>query len=152
LDKVMDWLAGQHFDGVVHCGDVQSSETLSYLCQRCGVPVWVAYDPHADNLDDLVHHRLTWPVNLKAIHERIELPEAGLAATHKLEAAEQLAAGGAYRYVCYGHTHIPWEKRHGTVRIFNPGNLCNVRARPTFATLDTETDDLQLHVVETLAT
>jgi putative phosphoesterase len=150
LDKVMDWLADKHLDGLVHCGDVQSIETLVYLCQRCSVPVWVAYDPHTDGLEALVRHQQAWPVILKAVHEKIEIPEAGLAAVHKPDAAEHLAATGAYRYVCHGHTHVPWEKRHGSVRVFCPGNLCGVRARPTFATLDTDTDDLQLHVVETL--
>ena len=158
LDRVLDWLTSQHFDGVLHCGDVQSVETLRHLCQNCTVPVWVAYDPSSDILDALVFHREPWPANLKAVHERIEIAEAGLAATHRSDIAEHLAATGAYHYVCYGHTHIPWEKRRSStssgqvasVRIFCPGNLCNVRARPTFATLDTATDDLQLHIVETL--
>ncbi len=150
LDRVLPWLAQRTLDGVVHCGDVQDVATLEHLCQGFSGPVWVAQDPPTDDLDELIRHRAPWPTNLQAIHERIELPEAGLAAVHRPDEAATLAATGRYRYVCYGHTHIPWEKRQNNVRLFCPGNLCGVRARPTFATLDTDTDDLQLHVVETL--
>ena len=150
LDQVLSWLQSRTLDGIVHCGDVQNVDTLEHLCQGFSGPVWVAYDPTTDGLDDLICHRTPWPTNLQAVHERIELPEASFAAVHRPDSAAHLAATGSYRYICHGHTHIPWEKRTGNVRVFCPGNLCGVRARPTFATLDTDTDDLQLHVVEML--
>lgn len=150
LDRVLPWLAQRTLDGLVHCGDVQDVGTLEHLCQGFSGPVWVAHDPGYDDLDDLVRHRAPWPTNLQAIHERVEVPQASLVAVHRPDVAASLAAAGEHRYVCYGHTHIPWEKRQGSVRLFCPGNLCGVRARPTFATLDTDADDLQLHVVETL--
>lgn len=147
LDKALEMIENFKVDGLVHCGDVQTVDTLVYLCTKFIKPVWVAYDPPNDHLEDLVNHRIDWPKNLKSIHQLIEISAAALAATHRLEEATNLAASGKYKYVCYGHSHLPWDKQEGGVRIFNPGNLCGVRARPSFATLDTETDDLQLYLV-----
>lgn len=149
LDKVLQWLKTVAVDGLVHCGDVQTNATLKYLCDNFSAPIWVVSDER-DNLDDYVNHRLSWPANLKAIHHLIELPDIGLAAVHRSEAVKALVDSGKYKYICHGHTHLPWDQRHGQTRVFNPGNLCNVRARPSFATLDTQTDDLQLHIVENL--
>ena len=52
--------------------------------------------------------------------------------------------------VFYGHTHKPWEEKVGNCRLVNPGEVAGQRFKPTFALYDTQTDKLELKILEKL--
>jgi uncharacterized protein len=67
---------------------------------------------------------------------------------HYPEIAKKLAESGNYDAVFYGHTHRPWEETIGSCRLVNPGELAGQRYKPCFAIYDTETDKLELKILE----
>jgi len=92
-----------------------------------------------------------------------------IAFTHFPAKAKELAKTGKYDLVFYGHTHKPWEeklklqisncklqnrksktrgKKLKIVQLVNPGTLAGMFYKATFATYDTENDELELKILE----
>jgi predicted phosphodiesterase len=91
-----------------------------------------------------------------------EIENKFIAITHRPEDAKILAQSGKYDLVFYGHTHKPWEEKiparnalhsnagGGYCRMINPGELAGQFYKPTFAIYDTDTDKLELKILEKL--
>jgi putative phosphoesterase len=60
------------------------------------------------------------------------------------------AETGTFDVVCYGHTHRPWVEKIGDCLLVNPGELAGQRYKPTFAIYDTESNALELKILEKL--
>jgi len=87
------------------------------------------------------------------IEEKIMETEIGgkkIAVTHFPEKARDLAESGNYDLVFYGHTHRPWEEKVGNCRFINPGESAGQFYKSTFAVYDTDTDKLDLKILEKL--
>ena len=55
-----------------------------------------------------------------------------------------------FNLVFHGHTHKAWEEKINETRMINPGELAGQFYKPTFAIYDTETDKLELKILERL--
>lgn len=76
-----------------------------------------------------------------------ELDGTRAALHHFPEVGREVAAGGRFDLVCYGHSH-EWElERTGDCVAVNPGEIMGRLGPPTFALYDAETGDVNRHEV-----
>ncbi len=136
--KVINWLNKEKIQIVLHCGDVCRKETLEEILKNFKGEIRLV----SGNADlDLE--------NLPEIGE-VEIEGNRIAFTHYPEIAEKLAETRKYDLVFYGHDQRPWEKKVGNCRLINPGNVAGVFYKATFAVYNTETDKLELKILEKL--
>jgi len=51
--------------------------------------------------------------------------------------ADDLAAGGRYDIVCFGHCHVYMQKKIGNTLVLNPGEILGKDGDPGFCVVDT---------------
>jgi putative phosphoesterase len=127
---------------ILHAGDITSVQTLRLLT---GFDVWIAQgnmdrDPglktQARSLFGPGHFQPVLTIELA--HTMVALLHSDLSPEYT-----NIVSSGFYRYVIYGHTHVPEDKTIGNTRIINPGSLSGARyTSPTCALLDLLTDTL----------
>ena len=64
--------------------------------------------------------------------------------------AKKMAQSGKYDLVFYGHTHRAWDEKVGNCHMINPGELAGQFYKSTFAVYDTDTEKLELKILEQL--
>lgn len=141
--KVIDWLNKQNIKLMLHCGDICNQSTIDEAEKKFGGEILFVKgngDYHLENYQDMIE---------------VELGNRKAAFIHYPDLAKKLAESGKYDIVFYGHSHRPWEEtlRHSSgraCRLVNPGELAGQRYKPTFALYDTETDKLELKILEQL--
>lgn len=159
IEKALNWLNKEGIKTLLHCGDVSTRETMEYISRKFPGEIFAVFG----NMD--VGKNNDWQFsNVKIFPETAELEfdKIKIAFCHMPETAKKLAKTGKYDFVFYGHTHKPWEEKvpaqspsgnvagKGECRLANPGNLAGIFFNPTFAVYDTETDKLELKILETL--
>ncbi|MFP4053326.1 MAG: metallophosphoesterase family protein [Phycisphaerae bacterium] len=137
---------------IVHCGDICSAQCMQQLGE-CGLPVYAVagnMDRHASGIYEAARRH-----NICFAEDFVALPVGNgkhLAATHGhlSHMLEELILGEQFSYVCHGHTHRLRDERIGSARVINPGALRGPRGHhgPTFALLDTDTDELTVFELE----
>jgi len=150
--KIIDFLNKEGISTILHCGDI---------CHEA-----IIKEAH-EHFKGVIHYvRGNGDFYLDQIPEKLELElgpdasEAGSAGSpvsgkkvfmsHYPDIARQAAESGKYDLVFYGHSHRPWEEKMGNCRLINPGEVAGHRYKPTFALYDTETDKLELKILEKL--
>ena len=136
--KVIDFLNTQNITEILHCGDICNKEIMDEAAKRFkGKIIYVKGngDYHLQDLPDM---------------QELDIGGKKVAIIHYPELAKKLAESGKYDLVFYGHTHRPWEEVVGKCRLVNPGEVAGQRYKPCFALYDTETDKLELKILETL--
>lgn len=136
--KVISFLNAQKINTILHCGDICNQEIITEaekLFEGKIVFVKGNGDYHLQDLPDM---------------KELDLGGKKVAMIHYPELAKNLAESGNYDLVFYGHTHRPWEETVGKCRLVNPGELAGQRYKPSFALYDTETDRLELKILELL--
>lgn len=152
LTKVVDYLNENKIEMLIHCGDVCAPSTLKMLAGEYTKPIHVCFG----NVDGDQYLMTKWSyeefdnVTLHGDIGELEIDGKKLAFVHLPKVAHALAAEGKYDIVFYGHTHEPWEETIGKVKLVNPGNVANIRNKPSFALYDTSTDTLKLIILDTL--
>ncbi|MBU4274610.1 metallophosphatase family protein [Patescibacteria group bacterium] len=138
IKKVVDWLNKEKINLLLHCGDINSQEATDEIKNNFKGEVKFVRG-NADH-------------NLKDLPEKIEFEFGGkrISFTHYPGTAKELAQTAKYDLVFYGHTHRPWEERTGDCRMINPGEAAGQIYKPTFAIYDTNTDRLELKILEKL--
>jgi len=167
LDIFLDWGKNNPVDAIIHCGDVTARETLNYLATKFTKNIFLSFGnidldrdgllEEEDNFKNLrilnegefltVSDRIAVSENLESIKE---FGETRIAFLHYPIEAKKLAQSGLYDWVFYGHTHKPWLEKVNQTNFANAGNLANVFYPPSFAVLDTETDELKLQLLNNL--
>ena len=166
--KVIDWLNKEKIQTILHCGDIGSPEDLrESLSDFKGEFFGVLGNMDKDFRILIDEYNKIPRVKINADIFEINLGEkspspAGegeikkIAITHYPAEAKKLAQAGKYDLVFYGHTHRPWEEKiparagGGDCRFINPGELAGQFYKPTFAVYNTETDNLELKILEKL--
>lgn len=153
LKKALGWINGQGVEVIIHCGDIFGQEILERLAKNFSGKIYVS----GDSIDDDYPKKEIKNLFYFSGQGEVEIGGKKIAFTHRPEQAEKLANSGKYDIVFYGHTHKPWEtklkiknEKLKIVRLINPGNLCGFLYPPTFAIYDTETDKLELKILEKL--
>ncbi len=139
FNKVIDFVKAQGITTMLHCGDICNQSTIEEAQARFGGQiVWVR-----GNGDSHLNHGIEDTVE-------VDLGSKKAAMVHYPELAKKLAESGKYDMVFYGHTHRPWEEKVGNCRLVNPGEVAGQRYKPTFALYDSETEKLELKILEQL--
>ena len=135
--KTIEWVKKEKIKLILHCGDICSQETIN----------------DAEKLFDgeikFVKGNADWQMDLPEKTE-LEFNNRKIAFTHFPEIAKKLAQSGSFDLVFYGHTHRPWDEKIGDTHMINPGELAGQFYKPTFAVYDTDTEELQLKILEKL--
>ena len=150
--KVLDWIKKEKIKLVIHCGDIGSPSMLEEMIKDFPSRMHLVFG----NIED--RYRIT-----KTVYEsgrknvilhgelgEIKIDGKKIAFCHFPRFAKALAQTQKYDIVFYGHTHKPWEEKIGKCRLVNPGNLSGFPYKATFAVYDTETDKLELKILEKL--
>jgi len=159
--KAVDWLNKENIQLILHCGDIGSPESLKESLADFKGDFLGALGNMDKDFKILIEEYNKIP-RVKISEDILETEIAGksIAITHKPEKARQLAekgspsslgsSGQVYDLVFYGHTHKPWEEKIGSCRLINPGELAGQFYKPSFAIYDTDTDKLELKILEKL--
>lgn len=136
--KVIDFLNAQKITTILHCGDICNQEIIDEAAKSFK--------------GEIIYVRGNGDYELPEIPEKLKLELDGkkIFFNHYPEIAKAAAESGKYDLVFYGHTHRPWMEEIGKCKLVNPGELAGQRYKPTFAVYDTETDKLELKILERL--
>ncbi|MBI5072089.1 metallophosphoesterase [Candidatus Falkowbacteria bacterium] len=149
IEKALDWISRENIKFIIHCGDLAAPSVLSQVIM-----------PKFSGEFHFVHGNVGDPELLEKVAKnfpnvkihgeigKIEVDGKKIAFTHFPEKAQELAKKGTFDLVFYGHTHKPWEEKIGQTRLVNPGTLAGMFYKATFAVYDTETDKLELKILE----
>lgn len=146
VEKVLQMLQERGINHVIHCGDIEDSETV-WLFQ--GLTAHFAFG-NCD-LDRASLRQAIYGIG-ETLHEpfgQVEWEGARIAFLHgdDKRLMDRLEHSGRFDYLFYGHTHHAAQHRTGPTRVINPGALH--RARPkTFAVLDPASGDLETVTVD----
>jgi len=138
FNKIIAWLNQQNIATILHCGDICNQEIIN--------------EAEKNFKGEIVYVRGNGDYGLRDLPdtEELDLVHKKVAMVHYPDLARKLAESGKYDLVFYGHTHKPWEEKVGNCRLVNPGEVAGQRFKPTFALYDTQTDKLELKILEKL--
>jgi hypothetical protein len=149
IEKALDWISREKINFIIHCGDLAAPSMLAEIIT-----------PKFSGEFHLVHGNVGDPELLEKIAQdfpnvtihgkvgQIEVDGKKIAFTHFPEKALDLAKKNEFDLIFYGHTHKPWEEKIGQTRLVNPGTLAGMFYKATFAVYNTETDKLELKILE----
>lgn len=147
--KAVSWIEKEEIKIILHCGDVSTVDTLQETLKNFSGKFYFVLG----NMDEAkLNSSLSLPnVQIFDKFGEISLGDKKIAFTHFSKIARELAEKQKYDFVFYGHTHKPWEEKIGKTKLVNPGNLAGLLFKATFAVYDTQTDKLELKILEKLA-
>lgn len=157
--KVVKWLNSQNIKLILHAGDIGSLESLKESLEDFGGEFFGVLGNMDKDYKILIDEYNKIPrVKIKEDTLETEVEGKRIAINHLPHKAKQLAESGKYDFVFYGHTHRPCLVRRilgeGGGRkeclLINPGELAGQFYKPCFAVYDTETDKLELKILEKL--
>lgn len=138
FNKVIDFLNKENIKVMLHCGDICNQETINEAVKNFKGEIKFVRGNGDYDLQDV-------PEEME-----VELGNKKIFFNHYPDIAKKVAESGRYDLVFYGHTHKPWEEKVGKCRLVNPGEVAGQRFKPTFAIYDTESDKLELKILEKL--
>ena len=137
ITKALNWIKKEKIELVLHCGDICRQETIDDILKMFENVKFVRGNGDYD-LEDI-------PLEMELL-----IDNKKVFFNHYPEAAKKAAKSQEYDLVFYGHTHKPWEEKIGKCRLVNPGELAGQRFKACFAVYDTQTDKLELKILEKL--
>lgn len=125
---------------IIHCGDFVAPFMLPEL-DAAGLPVHGVFGNNDGDKYNLTKYSLTRcrNITLHGFFGQMEVGGCRIAFIHDGVMAEDIAAGGRYQIVCYGHSHVYAHKKIGDTLLVNPGELLGKDDVPGFCIVDTET-------------
>lgn len=165
--KALDWVNKNGISEIIHCGDVCAPAALREIAINFQGKIHLVYgnvdgdhkgmERIKDEFENLIIYGDVGEILISRKQKNKKIKKQGrqsgnykIAFTHFPWTAKELAEAGNYDYVFYGHTHKPWEEKAGNCKIINPGTLAGMFYKATFATLDINTDLLELKMLELL--
>jgi putative phosphoesterase len=145
VERVLNQLQARAINQVLHCGDIEDSDTVWLFQGFTAHFVFGNCDYDRASLRQAIYGIG------ETLHEpfgKLELGGARIAFLHgdDKKLMHEVEHSGQFDYLFYGHTHQAREHRTGPTRVINPGALH--RARPkSFIILDPESGVFEsLHV------
>lgn len=160
--KAVSWFNKEKIQTILHCGDIGSPEDLKEsLSDFKGEFFGVFGNMDKDFKIFIKEYNKIPHVKIKEEIFETEIENKKIAMTHYPETAKKIALSQKFDLVFYGHTHRAWEEKiFGSpkptgeggrdCRFINPGELAGQFYKPTFAVYNTETDNLELKILEKL--
>jgi putative phosphoesterase len=146
VEKALALLQERKINTLLHCGDIEDSETVWLFQGFTAHFVFGNCDTDRHSIRQAVHGI---GETLHDGYGHVELEGVKIAFTHgdDQRLMRELEASGAFDFLFYGHTHKAEEHRTGPTRVINPGALH--RASPkTFVVLDLATRAVESVVVD----
>jgi len=146
LNKCLNWCKREIVDGLICCGDLANSETLRYLVLNFKNDIFLVrgnleiYDKIEVNLYDNINYLGKYGV--------VRLDGKKIGICHEPVFIDKIIEQGNCQLIFYGHTHKPWIDKRDNITIVNPGTLGGVFTKATFAVWQTETNNLELKILE----
>lgn len=154
LQKAVDWINKNNIQEIIHCGDVCSPLTLQELSKRFNGKIHLVFGNVDGDVFTISQQKAAGELSNVILYGEIgelEINNKKIAFVHQPKIAKALAQTSQYDLVFYGHTHQPWEEKVNNCRLINPGNLCGMLHKPSFAVYNTKTDKLELQILEKLS-
>jgi hypothetical protein len=142
--RAVEMIRAAGCDMIIHCGDFVAPFMLKEL-EAAGIPVHGVFGNNDGDQYLLTKHSLTLYQNI-TLHGFFGQVEAGgrrIAIIHDGTLADDIAAGGRFDVVCFGHFHVYMHKRIGDTLVINPGEMLGKDDVPGFCIVDTETMEPQ---------
>lgn len=149
FEKALKWMKENKIEELIHCGDLCAPSILiNVLAPGFAGPIHMVFGNVEDR--DLTPQKASEFSNVTHYGDQgeVEIDGKKIAFVHYPDKGKELAESGRYNLVFYGHNHRPWEETVGQTKLVNPGTLGGLFQKATFAVYDTETDELELKVLE----
>jgi uncharacterized protein len=146
VEKALSLLRARGIDLVLHCGDIEDSETVELFR---GFQTHFVFGNCDWDRSGLQHAIEAIGGVLHEHFGHLELEGRKIAWLHGDDRRlfRDIENSGHYDYLFYGHSHIAEQHRSGTTWVVNPGALH--RARPKmFVILDLKSGDMESVAVE----
>ncbi len=149
--KAIEWIKKEKIQLILHCGDICNQEIINEAQKLFEGPA----SAKASERQGIKYVKGNGDYGLD-IPDKMEL-EVGskkIAFAHFPDMAKKLSQSGKFDLVFYGHTHRPWDElvpsRVGekSCHMINPGELAGQFYKATFAVYDTDTEKLELKILE----
>jgi len=152
LRKAISFIEKGEIKVLIHCGDIFKPETLKEGLKEFQGKIYIIFSEADASFSKIPDDSFKSLPKSKAFEKSGQIKIGGkkIAFCHFPEIARNLAESQKYDLVFYGHTHKPWEEKIGKTRLVNPGNIAGILFKSTFAIYDTETDKLELKILEKL--
>ena len=123
---------------ILHCGDFVAPFMLAEL-DAAGIPVHGVFGNNDGDRHLLTKNALTVHKNITLHGDfgRLDADGRQVAFIHDGTIAADLAAGGRYDIVCFGHFHVWMQKKVNHTLVINPGELLGKDDAPGFCVVDT---------------
>jgi len=138
LEKALKLVKQNKCEAIIFCGDYAAPPSFKALAEA-GLPVYAVFG----NVDG-AHYEIMrmiqenkYQVKQEKDLLEVELDSKKVAACHRSEFAEGLAATGKYDFVFHGHEHERREKKIGKTLSVCPGSI---KEDPSFYLFDTKTN------------
>jgi len=154
--KAVQWIKKQNIKTIFHCGDIGSPESFEESFEGFeGEFFGVLGNMDRDYKILIEEYNRIFGVKVREHIFEAEVASKRVAVTHFPTEAKKLAQSGKFDLVFYGHTHRAWEEKISLPSgkqcyMINPGELAGHFYKPTFAVYDTDTDKLELKILEKL--
>jgi len=150
FEKAINWINKENIKLILHCGDISSQETIDMAENLFKGEIKFVKGNADYKLYDLPEK-----IEIEIPARNVSHSDAGgdkkkIVFCHFPDIAKRLTESKKFDLVFYGHTHKPWEEKIGNCRFVNPGELAGQIFKPTFAIYNTETDLLELKILERL--
>lgn len=151
IEKFLSWAKNNKIKKIIHCGDITTSEIITKLFGPANIDFHYVFGNIGDRQDLLNANKNFSNINCYGDEGKLELDNLKIGFCHFPETAKKLAQQKKYQIIFYGHTHKPWiETLDNNCQIINPGTLGGVFQKATFAVYNTQTNKLELKILELL--
>ncbi|NMC51927.1 metallophosphoesterase family protein [Candidatus Kuenenbacteria bacterium] len=148
LKKFLAFAKENHIKQLIICGDTCAPSTLREIAKKFNSQIHVVFGNVCDRENEpKVVKEFTHITHYGDLAE-LKIDNKKIALTHYPDIAKELAATQKYDFVFYGHNHKPWIEQVGRTTLANPGTLAGMFSKATFAIWNTETNKLELKILE----
>lgn len=164
--KAVNWFNAQNIKLILHAGDIGDPKSLEESLQNFDGEFFGVFGNMDQDFSAQGGPAGGWKIEIKdynfssniKIEEntfKTEIEGKRIAINHFPDEAKKLVRSEKFDLVFYGHTHRPWSEKigvsaGGSCHMINPGELAGQFYKPCFAVYDTDTDKLELKILEKL--
>jgi len=147
LNKFLIYCEKNNIDIIFHCGDWCAPAIFEIIRQNFQGEVYGIFgNVHAEN-NLMLDQAKKFNIHLKKELIEVKIDNIKMAIVHEPAKARKIA-GKKLDLIFYGHTHKPWQDKINNTFLINPGTLAGMFMKATFATYNTKTKKLKLHILD----
>lgn len=138
LQKTLRIIEGEDIHTIIHCGDVTTTETLSYLSAFRVILTFGNGDFTSGEMREALLKMNRDSYTGPAFQGEIDGLRIAVTHGHNISHFQTLLNSQQFDLIFHGHTHRREDTLHGNTRLINPGALGGLRKEErSFCILDT---------------